>query len=84
MSGNYFNGEHYYDPTAGQALDNIEREERRNRKPRTHHTNTKPGQPPSSKPHEQRGRCTAIHFFDPPGKPPKIKPMEEALKCSKP
>ena len=85
---NYYNGEGYYDPTAGAALDNIEREERRNRnknrKPRVYHTHSKPGETPGSKPHEQGGRCTAIHFFDTPSKPPKSKPMEEALKCYKP
>jgi hypothetical protein len=80
----YYNGEGYYDPTAGAALENIEREERRNRKPRVYHTHSKPGETPGSKPQEQRGRCTAIHFFDKPSEPPKNKPMEEALKCSKP
>jgi len=66
---NYYNGSGYYDPTAGAALYNIEREERRNRKPRVYHApakpNVKPGQKAVKEALEQsRPRCTAIHFFD--------------------
>ena len=35
MRNDYYNAEHYYDPTAGAAIANITREERRvNRRPR--------------------------------------------------
>ena len=66
MRGNYYNGEGYYDPTAGAALDNIEREERRNRKPRVYRAPCRPRETPGNKP-QQGGPCTAIHFFDTSG-----------------
>jgi len=72
MRNHYYNGEGYYDPTAGAALDNIMREERRNRKPRVYRAPSKPGK----KAQQQHTRCTAIHFFD-TGKPGK-KPKEDA------
>ena len=80
----YYNGEGYYDPTAGAALENIEREERRNRKARVYHAPAKPNAKPAAQVRGQGGRCTAIHFFDKPGEAPKNKPMEDALKCYKP
>jgi len=75
----YYNGEGYYDPTAGAALENIEREERRNRKPRAkprvYHApckpDAKPGQNAAAQLRGQGGRCTAIHFFDTSGGPKK-------------
>ena len=79
----YYNGEGYYDPTAGAALENIEREERRNRKSRVYHAPSKPGQS-AAQVRGQGGRCQAIHFFDKPSEAPKNKPMEDALKCYKP
>ena len=58
----YYNGEGYYDPTAGAALANIEREERRNRPPRVNHA---PGNgKPKKKAQAAQPRCQAIHFFD--------------------
>ena len=83
MPNSYYNGSHCADPTAYAALNNIEREERRNRKPRVYRAPAKPNAKPAQV-QGQGGRCTAIHFFDKPGEAPKNKPMEEALKCYKP
>ena len=33
MRNGYFNSEHYYDPTAGAAIENITREERKINRP---------------------------------------------------
>ena len=64
----YYNGEHYPDPTAYEALVNITREERRNRQPRVYHAPCKPREVPGQKAVkealEQGIRCQAIHFFD--------------------
>jgi len=64
----YYNGEGYYDPTAGAALANIEREERRNRKPRVYRAPAEPDAKPMQKAatpvQGQAPRCQAIHFFD--------------------
>jgi len=62
----YYNGEGYYDPTAGAALANIEREERRNRKPRVYRAPYRPRETPGSK-SQTHPRCDAIHFFDTTG-----------------
>ena len=49
----YRNHEHYHDPTAGQALANIAREERRHRRPRVYRAPVKPREAPGSKPFEE-------------------------------
>jgi hypothetical protein len=70
MSKMYYNAEHYPDPTAGQALDNIMREERRNRRARVYHAPCKPREVPGQKAVkealERSCRCRAIHFFGTP------------------
>ena len=46
MKNSYRNHEHYHDPTAGQALDNVMREERRRRRPRVYRAPVKPREAP--------------------------------------
>jgi len=40
------NHEHYHDPTAGQALENVARDERRRRRPRVYRAPVKPREAP--------------------------------------
>jgi len=49
----YRNNEYYRDPTAGQALDNITREERRRRRPRAYRAPVKPREAPGYRPFEE-------------------------------
>ena len=74
----YYNGEGYYDPTAGAALANIEREERRNRPPRVYHAPAQPNKKAAVQVRGQGSRCQVIHFFDTTRSGPKNKPEEEA------
>ena len=39
-----WNGEHYYDPTAGEALENIAREERRKRRKEQKQSDVQPSE----------------------------------------
>jgi len=49
----YRNNEYYRNPTAGQALDNIAREEQRRRRPRIHRALVKPREAPGYRPFEE-------------------------------
>ena len=49
----YHNHEHYHEPTAGQALENITREERRRRRPRVYRAPVKPREAPGYRPFEE-------------------------------
>ena len=49
----YYNAEHYPDPTAGQAIANIMREERRRRRPRVYRYPIRPREAPGHYPFKE-------------------------------
>jgi hypothetical protein len=53
MRKSFYNGEHYPDPTAYEALVNIAREERRRRRNRRSHYPCKPREAPGYRPFEE-------------------------------